>query len=160
MLQGGDFTRGDGTGGKSIYGEKVLLKGALHAERAQLSKQRWWWPSFDVTTKISPSPFPLFSPLIEQFADENFKFKHTKEGLLSMANAGKDTNGSQFFITTVATPWLDGKHVVFGEVIGEESMALVRKIEASKTDGRDKPESEVKIAKSGEIKEEAAADSA
>ena len=102
----------------------------------------------------------LFSTLPQQFADENFKFKHTKEGLLSMANAGKDTNGSQFFITTVATPWLDGKHVVFGEVIGEESMALVRKIEASKTDGRDKPEIEVKIAKSGEIKEEAAADSA
>eukprot|EP00802_Teleaulax_amphioxeia_P026407 Tamp_27472.p1 GENE.Tamp_27472~~Tamp_27472.p1 ORF type:complete len:211 (-),score=79.40 Tamp_27472:219-851(-) len=113
MLQGGDFTRGDGTGGKSIYGEK--------------------------------------------FADENFKFKHTKEGLLSMANAGKDTNGSQFFITTVATPWLDGKHVVFGEVMGEDSMALVRKIEASKTDGRDKPEAEVKIVKSGEIKEEEAA---
>ena len=90
-----------------------------------------------------------------QFADENFKFKHTKEGLLSMANAGKDTNGSQFFITTVATPWLDGKHVVFGEVIGEDSMEVVRKIEGQKTDGRDKPESEVKIAKSGELKDEA-----
>jgi peptidyl-prolyl cis-trans isomerase B (cyclophilin B) len=89
-----------------------------------------------------------------QFADENFKFKHTKEGLLSMANAGKDTNGSQFFITTVATPWLDGKHVVFGEVIGDDSMSVVRKIEAQKTDGRDKPESEVKIVKSGELTEE------
>jgi len=110
MLQGGDFTNFDGTGGKSIYGEK--------------------------------------------FADENFKFKHTKEGLLSMANAGKDTNGSQFFITTVATPWLDGKHVVFGEVIGDDSMSVVRKIEAQKTDGRDKPESEVKIVKSGELTEE------
>lgn len=88
MLQGGDFTRGNGTGGKSIYGEKFA------------------------GTSLYCVEISVFYICI--ISDENFQIKHTKPGLLSMANAGRNTNGSQFFITTVKTEWLDGKHVVFG----------------------------------------------
>lgn len=86
----------------------------------------------------------------KKFADENFNIKHTKPGLLSMANAGPNTNGSQFFITTVTTPWLDGAHVVFGEVI--EGMEVVKAIEAQGSSSGQTKQAIV-VEESGELKE-------
>ena len=103
MAQGGDFTRGDGTGGESIYGSK--------------------------------------------FADENFALRHTSGGLLSMANAGRDTNGSQFFVTFAPAPHLDGRHVVFGRLVSGE--ACLRLLEKVSTGAGDKPRVPVVIADCG-----------
>ncbi|CAE6448332.1 unnamed protein product [Rhizoctonia solani] len=105
MIQGGDFTAGNGTGGESIYGEK--------------------------------------------FEDEAFPVNHTKPFLLSMANAGPNTNGSQFFVTTVPTPHLDQKHVVFGEVVKGKS--IIRQIENQPTSSGDAPTSACVITKCGEL---------
>jgi cyclophilin family peptidyl-prolyl cis-trans isomerase len=105
MIQGGDYTNHNGTGGKSIYGEK--------------------------------------------FEDENFILKHDKPYLLSMANAGPNTNGSQFFITTTPTPHLDGKHVVFGEIV--KGFEIIYELNSTETDHSDMPTDRIVIADCGSV---------
>ena len=105
MIQGGDYTNEDGTGGKSIYGEK--------------------------------------------FEDENFVLKHDKPYLLSMANSGRNTNGSQFFITTSETSHLDGKHVVFGEII--KGFNIIDELNLVDTEKNDRPIDDIRILKCGTL---------
>lgn len=88
-----------------------------------------------------------------KFADENFKARHTEPFLLSMANSGRNTNGSQFFITFAKTPWLDGKHVVFGRV--EKGKEVIKAMEQARCDGQDRPKKEIKIKSCGELKPKA-----
>lgn len=87
----------------------------------------------------------------DQFPDENFTLKHTGPGLLSAANSGPNTNGCQFFLTCAKCDWLDGKHVVFGKVLDDESLLVVRKIENVPAGSGNKPKLPVTIDQCGEL---------
>ncbi|MBA0813925.1 hypothetical protein Gohar_027742 [Gossypium harknessii] len=140
MIQGGDFTRGDGRGGESIYGERFADENfkLKHEGPGELRSLYSLQVSFDA--------FFLLRGFPSHWWDSKLELQISKAGRLSMANAGPNTNGSQFFITTVTTGWLDGHHVVFGKVIA--GMDVVFKIEAQ---GRQSgvPKAKVVIVDSG-----------
>jgi len=140
MIQGGDFTNHDGTGGKSIYGD-----------RFEDEVGPGEWPRWLGVPRLTAGGAGDGGLGMDAGGSQNFKLKHNAPYVLSMANAGPNTNGSQFFITTAVTSWLDGRHVVFGRVLeGEE---VVRKIENNPTGSNDRPIKEVKIVRSGLLEE-------
>ena len=122
MCQGGDFTRHNGTGGKSIYGEKVRRREVSSSRNSCVCPLCFIRGC--IVFRLSHCGSSPRSSLLIQFADENFVLKHEGPGILSMANAGPNTNGSQFFLCTRGTDWLDGKHVVFGQVVDGYSTVM------------------------------------
>lgn len=131
MVQGGDIVKGDGTGKLSIYGSAFEDEaGGLRLAHASPGSE---------------------CPMTNHFRLDPTRPRISESAVLSMANSGPGTNGCQFFITTVATPWLDGKHVVFGRLMDSDSLLVLRKLENVPTGAQNRPKLECKIAECGEL---------